>query len=328
MILPVKLRGFIDLIRPFTLFLPLIGGVAGGLMGFNALPASEKLLINDTGGLPFLVFNTEFPFISLANGFLELMLGVTALIMITAGSNALNGVYDAEIDAVNKPYRPIPTRIITKDEARSLAWVLYLLALWRAMLVGTATGDGIRQFGGLVVLIMLITLAYSVPPIRLKKRLWISNLAIAFTRGLLGFVAAWNIFGDPWSTPDPWIIGGVFTIFLFGAVTTKDFNDVEGDQLFGIRTLPVVYGAKKAAIISGPFFLMPFFLIFIGLSFGLLDYQSNWLGLFAIWGLILAMLLQTAATKTSRSIENSYVWLLTYFMMMGLQISFFIIYVL
>ena len=48
----------------------------------------------------------------------------------------------------------------------------------------------------IVSILILITIAYSVPPLRLKKRLWISNISIAIPRGLLGFLAAWTIVGQ------------------------------------------------------------------------------------------------------------------------------------
>ncbi len=207
MYMPKKLRGFIELVRPFTLLAPLIGGLCGGLMGWRA--------VNHGGPLPVLYLNSSFPFIQYHPFFLELMIGVSTLIILNAASNAFNAVYDVKIDKINKPYRPIPSGIISKDEARTRAWILYPMVLFRAVLVN-------RTFGFFVLIIMLITVAYSLPPLRLKKRLWLSNLSIAYARGMLGFVAAWSIFGDPWSDLTRWIIGGVMMTFLIGAITSKD----------------------------------------------------------------------------------------------------------
>ncbi|UCG69221.1 MAG: UbiA family prenyltransferase [Thermoplasmata archaeon] len=312
--MPKKLRGLVDLIRPFTLLAPLIGGICGGLMGWVSVQSNPR------PPLPFLYFNDHFPFIQYHAGFLELLIGASTLVILNAASNALNAVYDVEIDRINKPYRPIPSGIVTKDEARTVAWILYPMVLFRAVLVN-------RTFGLFVLLIMLITIAYSTQPLRLKKRLWVSNITIAFARGLLGFVAAWSIFGDPWSDMTPWLIGGVMMIFLIGAITSKDFTDIKGDKIHGIRTLPVVYGIRKSSIVSGPFFVLPFILIFLGLMAGALTLPTFWLVLLAIWGVIIAILMQTVATREEKKFENTLVWVNMYLMLMAMQIFFTATYV-
>ncbi|UCE36915.1 MAG: UbiA family prenyltransferase [Thermoplasmata archaeon] len=314
MVMPKKVRGFIDLFRPFTLLAPLIGGICIGLMGWaskNPFPEND---------LPFLYFDHHFPFLQYHHGFLELLIGASTLVLLNAASNALNASYDVEIDKINKPYRPIPSGIITKDEARTIAWILYPVVLFRAVLVN-------RTFGFFVMIIMLITIAYSTPPLRLKKRLWFSNLTIAFARGMLGFVAAWAIFGDPFSDFTPWIIGGVMMIFLIGAITSKDFTDIKGDKVHGMRTLPVVYGVRKAAVISGPFFVLPFILILAGVMSGVLELRMLWLMLMVVWGVVTALLMQTVATKEEKIFENTIVWVNMYLMLMALQVFFTATYV-
>ncbi len=314
MILPKKVRGFIDLFRPFTLLAPLIGGLCIGLMGWaSKYPFPE----ND---LPFIYFNHHFPFLQYHNGFLELLIGASTLVLLNAASNALNASYDGEIDRINKPYRPIPSGVITKDEARTIAWILYPVVLFRAVLVN-------RTFGFFILIIMLITIAYSTPPLRLKKRLWISNLAIGVARGMLGFVAAWSIFGDPFNDSIPWVIGGVMMVFIMGAITSKDFTDIKGDRFYGIKTLPVVYGVRKAAVISGPFFILPFGLIHVGILTGILELRMLWLVLLAIWGGAIAIAMQKLATKEEKTFENTIVWVNMYLMHMAMLIFFTATYV-
>jgi 4-hydroxybenzoate polyprenyltransferase len=314
MIMPLKLRGLLDLIRPFTLLAPLIGGICGGLMGWvSKNPYPENFL-------PVLYISHEIPFLRYHDGFLELLLGASILAMVNAASNALNAVYDRDIDKINKPYRPIPAGIITKDEARTVAWILYLTVLARAVWMN-------RTFGFFVLIIMLITIAYSTQPLRLKKRLWISNITIAYARGLLGFVAAWSIFGDPWTDITPWVIGMVMMIFLIGAITSKDFTDIEGDKIHGMNTLPVVYGIKRSAILSGPFFVLPFLLILVAQMAGVLELPVFWLTLLAIWGVLIAIMMQTMATREERTFENTLVWVNMYLMLMALQVFFAATYV-
>jgi 4-hydroxybenzoate polyprenyltransferase len=187
--------------------------------------------------------------------------------LVNAGSNVLNQVYDEDIDRVNKPGRPIPRGTITRDEALSLAWLLYFIAFFRAAL--TLRGP----YFLLILLLIGFTYAYSVPPLRLKERLWTANITIALARGMVGFVAAWCIFGNPFN-PLPWIIGGIMAVFLVGAMTTKDFTDMEGDRRYGARTLPVVYGLERSITMSAPFFILPFALIPLAVSSGHLPHDS------------------------------------------------------
>ncbi len=74
----------------------------------------------------------------------------------------------------------------------------------------------------------------------------LANFTIAIPRGVLLKVAGWAMVAHVGST-EPWYIGGVIGLFLLGAASTKDFADIEGDRAGGCRTLPILYGPKKAA---------------------------------------------------------------------------------
>ncbi len=284
-----KVGAYIELIRPFTLLAPLFGGLGAS---FLALVAAD-----------FEGFNWP-----------TLIYGVATLMILNAASNCMNAAYDAHIDRINKPYRPIPKGLITRDEASSVAFILYFFALFRAILIS-------YQFFAIVLLISIITIYYSMPPIRLKKRLWVSNITIAFARGLLGFLAGWTIFGDP-THPTPWVIGSILFIYLVGATTSKDFTDVEGDGKYGMRTLPVEYGPKRAALISGPFFIVPFILIPVGVLRGYLIVPANYLLILVVWGAYVMWLLQTHATERDPNFENSPAWKHMYLILFALQLGF------
>jgi len=79
------------------------------------------------------------------------------LAFLNAASNALNQSTDVEADMISKPYRPIPRGIVTKDEAQSIAYILYFFALLRGLTINV-------WFGLFVFLIMLFTVVYSLPP--------------------------------------------------------------------------------------------------------------------------------------------------------------------
>jgi 4-hydroxybenzoate polyprenyltransferase len=292
--LPRKLGAYVELIRPFTLLAPLFGGLGASLLALSS---------QDFEGF-------SWP---------TLIYGVVTLMLLNAASNCMNAAYDAHIDRINKPYRPIPKGLVTRDEAFSIAFLLYFVAFVRAMLISV-------EFWALVTIITIITIYYSMPPVRFKKRFWVSNISIALARGLLGFVAAWSIFGDP-SDPTPWVIGGILFIYLVGATTSKDFTDIEGDREFGMRTLPVVYGPKRAALVTGPFFILPFIFIPLGVLRGYLIDASNYLMVLMVWGIYVMVMLQNHATERDPNFENSPVWKHMYLMLFALQIGFAVVYV-
>jgi len=313
---PKKFRAVFDLFRPFTLLAPLLGGFSGALMALSYAP-----LTRFEGTLVLPTIEDTYPYVRWEFPLLVLIWGALTLVIVNAGSNALNQVYDYEIDRINKPYRPLPMGLVTLDEARSIAWVLYLVTLWRAATFG------LGAFGVLVLIIMLFTIFYSVPPLRLKEHLWLSNISIALARGLLGFVAAWCIFGSPFD-PTPWIIGGVMALFLVGAITTKDFTDIEGDRKFNSRTLPVVYGIRRSVTLSAPFFVVPFFLIPLAIYFGLLIPNTIWLTGLSVYGLYITHLLYRFSLSPDERFENTKVWVHMYILLITIQLGFCLTYVL
>lgn len=308
---PRRLRAFVDLVRPFTLLAPAIGGFSGAMIA----------MISE-GNVGWPSISVAYPFFSWNDlPFYKLISGIAALIFLNAASNAFNQVYDRKIDAINKPYRPIPAGIVSSREGLWIAIFLYAFTLWRAALVN-------RHFLIIVGILILITIAYSAPPLRFKKRLWLSNISIAVPRGMLGFVAAWSIVGDI-TDPTPWLIGSIMATFLIGSTTTKDFTDMEGDARFGMRTLPIVYGKKKSIILSSPFFVIPFILMTVYWYMDLLPSHAIVMSVvFFLWAGVIIWLLYKEGDKEDAHFENSPAWKQMYLMLMGFQIGFLLIFIL
>jgi len=232
------LRAYVDLGRPFTLVAPALGFVSGALTAIGAAP-------RDTVTVGILV---------------PPLIGSLMAAMLNAGNNALNQIYDLEIDRVNKPTRPLPSGRLSNAEVWAFTAVTYVLALALAWLVAPG---GRHECFWLVAIAVICTYLYSVPPFRTKRLgIW-ANVTIAIPRGTLLKVAGWSsaktIFGV-----EPWYIGAIFGLFLLGATTTKDFADMEGDRRGGCRTLPIQYGVRRAAWMISPSFVVPFLMIPLG----------------------------------------------------------------
>ena len=300
-----KLRVYYEFARPFTLVAPALGMASGAASAAGAFPPESwrpELLI--------------YPAI-----------GVVMAAVFNAGSNALNQIFDLEIDRVNKPKRALPSGRLDLRGAWVFTVIAYLLALLLAWLVAPA---GRHECFWIVLVAVVFTVAYSAPPLRTKRfGIW-ANVTIAIPRGLLLKVAGWSAVKTVMGL-EPWYIGAVFGLFLLGASTTKDFADMEGDARGDCRTLPIVYGVSRAAWMISPSFLVPFLMINVGAWAGILT-GHFWLlqalgGGMTVYGLYVCYLMLRRPEELAVE-ENHVSWAHMYRMMFVAQIGFAVAYLL
>lgn len=222
-----------ELARPFTLLVPAFGMAAGGLVALGADPRFDSTWA-DT---PLEIF-------------VNLTAGALMAAVMNAGSNALNQIFDLEIDRVNKPLRPLASGRLRLGDAWKFTVVTFIFGLSLAWMVNLEC----LLMAGLAA---FLTACYSVPPARTKRWWWAAALTVALPRGLLLLVAGWSTVKTI-AQPEPWLLGSVLGLFFLGATTTKDFSDIEGDRAGGCKTLPVVFGIRRAALMISSFFIVPF----------------------------------------------------------------------
>jgi 4-hydroxybenzoate polyprenyltransferase len=181
-----------------------------------------------------------------------------------------------------------------------------------------------------VVAATIITILYSAPPFRTKRLgIW-ANVTIAIPRGVLLKVAGWSAVKTIVGI-EPWFIGAIFGLFLLGASTTKDFADMEGDARGGCRTLPIMYGVRRAAWLISPSFVVPFVLIAVGTRLRILTGNPTLLYLLAIvmtaYGIYVCYLMLRRPEDLAVE-ENHVSWAHMYRMMFVAQIGFAVSYLL
>ncbi len=295
---------WLELSRPFTLVAPALGVVSGAITAAGAQPRDA--------------WTTDLLFYT----------GIGALMaaMLNAASNALNQIYDLEIDRINKPQRPLTSGRMTIPEAWVFTLAAYTVALALAWLVAPG---GRHECFWIVLAATVATFIYSCPPLRTKQRgIW-ANLTIAVPRGVLLKVAGWScvktIFGV-----EPWFIGGIFGLFLLGASTTKDFADMEGDAKGGCRSLPILYGVRRTAWMISPSFVLPFLLISYGSFAGILTgnfYLLQALSVFmTLYGAYVCYLMLRRPEELAID-ANHVSWAHMYRMMFVAQVGFALAYV-
>jgi len=302
---PRTARAYLDLARPFTLVAPALGFISGALTAVGAAPRE-----------PWRAALLAAPFI-----------GSAMAALLNAGNNALNQIYDLDIDRVNKPKRPLPSGRLTIAQAWRFTSVTYALALVLAWLVAP---HGRHECFWLVAVAVVCTFIYSVPPLRTKRLgIW-ANVTIAIPRGVLLKVAGWSSVKTI-AGIEPWYIGAIFGLFLLGATTTKDFADMDGDRRGGCRTLPIQYGVRRAAWMISPSFVAPFLMIPIGAWLHVLT-GTFWLlqalgVVMSVYGLYVLYLMLRRPEDLAVE-ENHVSWAHMYRMMFVAQIGFALAYLL
>jgi geranylgeranylglycerol-phosphate geranylgeranyltransferase len=200
----MRLAGFFKLTRPINSF------VAG-------LAAIVAYLI-DTGTI---IPETLFLFV--------------IVVLITSAGNVINDFFDAEIDAINRPDRPIPSGVVSRGAARGFAVTLFLTGI----LVSFFTNS---LCIGIAIFNSLILIAYAA---KLKSTPLSGNIAVAYLS------ASIFLFGGALNGWD-----GLIRIIPIAAITffamlsrelLKDAEDVEGDRAGGADTVPLRIGIKKTS---------------------------------------------------------------------------------
>jgi geranylgeranylglycerol-phosphate geranylgeranyltransferase len=284
-----KFRGYFDLLRPFTLLAPFFVSM---FIMFASLVYNDK-------------------FIDYPNWWIVIGQASLTLAFLNGASNALNQATDIEADKISKPYRPIPRGVVERDEAQSIAYILYLFGLLRAVTINT-------WFGVFVFLIMVFTVVYSLPP-RMKRFLFVNQVWIAIPRGLFAILASWSVFGDPFQ-PVPLLIGFIGLTYFIGAMTSKDIVDCEADRKTGTRTLINTFGTRKAAFISLPFLVIPFAMFPILIHYQLIDPYFLPLTIFIIPGFVIFYLM--LKQQQSDTLENVSAWSAMYITYLFYAIGF------
>ncbi len=207
-----KLKAMIALIRPSVCALAVLGFMAGAIVS----------------GI-----------ISLVNAVTLLKAILTTFLICSAG-NVINDYFDTDIDRVNKPTRPIPSGKIKPCEALTIFTLLLLSGIVVAASISF-------PFFLLASLNALVAFIYGW---KLKRMLIIGNLADSYLASVV-FVAPLFLFNqlkaELFSSAAAFMALIAFTGNL-GREIMKDAEDVEGDKRSGAKTIPVVFGVRKAMI--------------------------------------------------------------------------------
>lgn len=189
--------------------------------------------------------------------------------LLTGYTQTLNDFYDREIDAINEPYRPIPSGAISIPQV--VTQILVLLVAGIALAYGLDTWAG-HEFPTITVLAIggsFISYIYSAPPLKLKQNGWLGNYALGASYIALPWWAGHALFGD--LNPTIVVLTLIYSFAGLGIAVVNDFKSVEGDRQLGLKSLPVMFGIGTAAWIC--VLMIDFFQL--GIAGYLINIQQN-----------------------------------------------------
>lgn len=150
--------------------------------------------------------------------------------LITSAGNTINDYFDAEIDAVNRPDRPIPAGSVNRESARVFAVILFIAGI-AVSLFTTPLCIAIALFNSFLLF------AYAA---RLKKLPLAGNGAVAYLS------ASMFLFGgalNGWESLVHILPIAAITFFaMLARELLKAAEDVEGDKMGGADTFPIRFG--------------------------------------------------------------------------------------
>jgi len=163
-----------------------------------------------------------------------LVLSLSTMI-IAAGGYSINDYYDIKIDLINKPERVVVGKNLSRRQVLLFHSILSLAGTAMGFFLSWPIGV-VNFFAGF--LLWLYSNA-------LKRMPFVGNLAVALLTGLSVFVV--NLLFLPIQT-----LVLVYVLFAFFMTLIreiiKDMEDLKGDDTFGCRTLPIIWGLRSTKV--------------------------------------------------------------------------------
>jgi chlorophyll synthase len=165
--------------------------------------------------------------------------------LLTGYTQTINDFYDREIDAINEPYRPIPSGAISIPQVVVQILVLLVAGVGVAYALDQWAGHEFPTITVLAIGGSFLSYIYSAPPLKLKQNGWLGNYALGASYIALPWWAGHALFGELNLTIV--LLTLFYSLAGLGIAIVNDFKSVEGDRQLGLQSLPVMFGVGTAA---------------------------------------------------------------------------------
>ncbi|MCX8206909.1 MAG: geranylgeranylglycerol-phosphate geranylgeranyltransferase [Methanothrix sp.] len=173
----------------------------------------------------------------------------SAVFLITGGGNAINDYFDREIDAVNRPERPIPSGRLSPRAALIWSVTLFVAGCVIARLIN-------QMCMALALLNSSVLIIYAA---RLKGLPLAGNIAVSYLTGTT------FMFGGLAAMPSSITayLSVLSALATLSREIVKDIEDLPGDLAHGAKTLPAFIGERYSFILASLALIMAMMLSYL-----------------------------------------------------------------
>ena len=185
------------------------------------------------------------------------ILHASSVLFFMCSWNALNDIYDLEIDLVNRPDRPLPSGRISLNHAKTATAITMIssilsiaLCYWLISESNPVEGFEVSDWYpslAIWVIALILLINYEFPfGLRLKDKGLPGNISISISVGLVVVFGASAVF-EPFSEK-AWSLFFVGIFYNTSREIIKDVQDMEGDK--GRNTLAMRIGSENARTVA------------------------------------------------------------------------------
>lgn len=177
--------------------------------------------------------------------------GFLSVFLISASILVMNDYFDVETDKINAPHRPIPSNLVTPNEALSFSLFLLFTGILLSYLISVTV---------FLISILLAVIGFLYNRY-FKKSGLPGNLMVCFSVGMT-FIYGGASVGLPFHKM-VLFFGLIAALIDLGEEIAADAMDIKGDKLINSNSLAIKYGKSTALRISVFIFFLVVMLSFI-----------------------------------------------------------------
>ncbi|MDC3115426.1 UbiA family prenyltransferase [Bacteroidota bacterium] len=172
-------------------------------------------------------------------------------ILIAASGYIVNDIYDYNLDQINKPEKVVLGKFLKSRDAI----IIYMMFNCLAIVLSIFLCMKIEQEIYILVFLLIIYCLWLYSK-KLKKYKTIGNILIAFFISLsilnVPLFSYKNILSD--DRFFVFLIISIFSVLAFlinvKREIIKDIEDIEGDKIHKVKSLPIIFGTKKSKLVT------------------------------------------------------------------------------
>ena len=197
-------------------------------------------------------------------------------ILIAASGYIVNDIYDYNLDQINKPEKVVLGKFLKSRDAI----IIYMMFNCLAIVLSIFLCMKIEQEIYILVFLLIIYCLWLYSK-KLKKYKTIGNILIAFFISLsilnVPLFSYKNILSD--DRFFVFLIISIFSVLAFlinvKREIIKDIEDIEGDKIHKVKSLPIIFGTKKSKLVTIIIGIILMFAISYLITFQILILRSD-----------------------------------------------------